>query len=110
MTKEIPRRNDMPVTVKMFNEFRAELNAKMDAGFAATRGEVGSLRGEFESLRGEFKSLRGEFESSITSLRGELHSIKLLIETQTAQNAIALDGVRHALAEVAELRELHSQK
>jgi hypothetical protein len=91
MTKEIPRSNDLPVTVGMFNEFRSEISAKISGMDARIDGLEAKMESRFE----------GVFE--------QLHQIRVLVETQTAQNVIALDGVRHALAEVAEVRRLQEK-
>ena len=56
-----------------FESLRIELGAKIDAGLAAVRGEMGELRGEMKQLRGE---VRGE----MAELRGET---KLSLARQT---------------------------
>jgi hypothetical protein len=112
MTHEIPRSNDLPVTVQMFNEFRSENSARLNAFEGRMNARFASIDSGFKSIDARFASVDARFASidaRFEELFAQGHQIRLLMETQTAQNAIALDGVRHALAEVAEVRRIQSE-
>ena len=115
MAKRIPRSMDIPVTQKMFFDFKDELKEFITSQFLEFRADMKDMRADIADMRTDLVSMQSEMsrfsgrqdrtDASIASLKSDFHQVKIMMEAQGRQNQVALDGVRHALEEVVAVRE-----
>lgn len=99
----IERADELPVTQKLFNGLREEMNSKfisleykMDAGFKAVDARFQSFEAKFQAFEAKFQSLDSKFlaiDSKFHDLDSKIHRILVLVEEQNARNAVVFDGL-----------------
>lgn len=89
--------DDQPATRKMLKLVRGELIQRMDAGFNRMEARFSSIDARFSSIDARFSSIEGKFSSidaRFNNLEGSNARMELLLEEQTANNRIVLEGLQ----------------
>ncbi len=89
--------DDQPATRKMLKLVRRELIERMDEGFNKMEARFSSIDARFSGIDSRFNSIDSRFSSidaRFNNLEGSNARMELLLEEQTANNRIVLEGLQ----------------